>query len=61
MRCRACDAKFTDVDLARTNPHTGEQDDLCGACLRAVNMIDVYDDDDDMFPGTEDANDEWDD
>lgn len=65
MRCKACDAKFTDVDLARTNPHTGEPEDMCGVCLKAANVVwDNDDKDDDVeFPGTswQEFADEWDD
>ena len=62
MRCKACDAVFTEVDMARTNPHTGEPDDMCGRCLKAVALYtDPEDDDNIEFPGTQDNYDEWED
>lgn len=32
-RCKACDAVLTDAELAMTNEHTGQPEDLCYPCL----------------------------
>lgn len=53
-RCKACDANFTDLDAARTNPYTGEPEDLCGLCLRIIKQFtDEEDEDYGPYPETE--------
>jgi hypothetical protein len=39
MHCKACDALLTKKELTRTNPDTKQQEELCTACLLAIEDI----------------------